>query len=370
VPPDFSMSLDQLIVAEQAPITILGIETSCDETAAAIVARDADGRGRILSNMVRSQIAEHAEFGGVVPELAARSHVIHLDGLIKTAADEAGIGLDDLDAVAATAGPGLIGGVLVGLTTAKALAAALGKPLIAVNHLEAHALTARLTESIGFPYLMLLVSGGHSQFVLVRDVGDYTRWGTTIDDALGEAFDKVAKLLDLGYPGGPQVEKWAEKGDPERFAFPRPLLREARLDFSFSGLKTAVRLAAEEAAPLTDSDIADICASFQAAVTTVVEKRAAAALTRMAAEVPGRLQLVVAGGVAANRAVGAALRVAADRAGADLVIPPPALCTDNGAMVAWAGAERFARGVADPLDAPARARWPLDETALAGGAAP
>src|SRR3569623_2751728 len=228
---------------------LLGIETSCDETAAAGVDREPSGRGTILSNVVYSQLTEHAPYGGVVPELAARAHVSHLDHIIARAAAEAGVKLNELDGIAATAGPGLIGGVLVGLTTAKALAAALDLPLIAVNHLEAHALTARLTDGLAFPYLLLLVSGGHSQFVLVRGVGDYQRWGSTIDDALGEAFAKVAKLLGLGVPGGPEVERHALDGDPSRFAFPRPLLREARLDFSFSGLKPAVRHAAEAIAP-------------------------------------------------------------------------------------------------------------------------
>lgn len=335
---------------------VLGIETSCDETAAAVVERTASGEARILSNIVRSQFEEHAAFGGVVPELAARSHVSHLDGIIARAAADAGIALSDIDAIAATAGPGLIGGVLVGLTTGKALASALGKPLIAVNHLEAHALTARLTDGVAFPYLMLLVSGGHSQFVLVRGVGDYERWGTTIDDALGEAFDKVAKLLDLGSPGGPHVEQQALKGDPRRFRFPRPLLKEKTLDFSFSGLKTAVRLAAEEIAPLSDQDVADICASFQAAVAEVVRVRAEQALERFGANPT----LVVAGGVAANKAIGAALREAADAVSARLVIPPMALCTDNGAMVAWAGAERLALGSTDRFDFSAKARWPLD----------
>lgn len=341
---------------------ILGIETSCDETAAAIVARDAaTGRGTILSNVVRSQLEEHAAYGGVVPELAARAHVAHLDRIIARACDEARLPLSALDGIAATAGPGLIGGVLVGLTTAKALAAALNKPLIAVNHLEAHALTARLTDGIDFPYLMLLVSGGHTQFVLVRGVGQHERWGTTIDDALGEAFDKVAKLLSLGQPGGPQVERLAASGDPARFAFPRPLLREARLDFSFSGLKTAVRLAAEEIAPLGEQDVADICASFQRATADIVGARARAALARLVAALPDVTPtLVVAGGVAANRSIGDALRDAAAEAGARLVIPPPALCTDNGAMVAWAGAERLALGATDGLDFSAKARWPLD----------
>lgn len=335
---------------------ILGIETSCDETAAAIVERSADGRAAILSNVVRSQLEEHAAYGGVVPELAARSHVTHLDGIIARAAADAGMALADVDAIAATAGPGLIGGVLVGLTTGKALAASLGKPLVAVNHLEGHALTARMTDGVAFPYLMLLVSGGHSQFVLVRGVGDYERWGSTIDDALGEAFDKVAKLLGLGVPGGPHVERLALSGDPARFRFPRPLLREKTLDFSFSGLKTAVRLAAEDIAPLSDQDVADICASFQAAVAEIVRVRAGQALERLG---PGGT-LVVAGGVAANKAIGAALRQATDAAGATLVVPPPKLCTDNGAMVAWAGAERLALGSTDALDVAAKARWPLD----------
>lgn len=340
---------------------VLGIETSCDETAAAIVERDLNGRGTILANVVRSQLEEHAAYGGVVPELAARSHVTHLDHIIRRSCDEAGTTLADFDAIAATAGPGLIGGVLVGLTTAKAIAAALGKPLIAVNHLEAHALTARLTDGLAFPYLMLLVSGGHSQFVLVRGVGDYRRWGSTIDDALGEAFDKVAKLLGLSQPGGPQVERQAQGGDASRFKFPRPLLKEDRLDFSFSGLKTAVRLAAEEIAPLNDQDVADICASFQMAVAEIVSVRSAAALRRFEAELPGApLRLVVAGGVAANKAIGIGLQRVANKAGAQLVVPPIELCTDNGAMVAWAGAERLALGAADGLDFSAKARWPLD----------
>ena len=340
---------------------LLGIETSCDETAAAIVDRLPDGRGRILSNVVRSQLEEHAPYGGVVPELAARSHVSHLDHIISRASADAGVPLADLDGIAATAGPGLIGGVLVGLTTAKALAAALGKPLIAVNHLEGHALTARLTDGLEFPYLLLLVSGGHSQFVLVRGVGEYERWGSTIDDALGEAFDKVAKLLDLGVPGGPQVERQARLGDPIRFKFPRPLLREERLDFSFSGLKTAVRLAAEQIAPLTPKDVADICASFQLAVTDIVTTRSAQALARFNVEHQSiEPTLVVAGGVAANQAIGDGLRRITAAAGAHLVVPPIPLCTDNGAMIAWAGTERLALGDVAGLDVSAQARWPLD----------
>jgi N6-L-threonylcarbamoyladenine synthase len=340
---------------------LLGIETSCDETAAAIVERRDDGTGTILSNVVRSQLSEHAPYGGVVPELAARAHVSHLDHIVARAAADAGVPLSALDGIAATAGPGLIGGVLVGLTTAKAIAAALQKPLVAVNHLEAHALTARLTDGLAFPYLLLLVSGGHSQFVLVRGVGDYARWGTTIDDALGEAFDKVAKFLGLGVPGGPDVEKLARTGDPARFRLPRPMLRDESLDFSFSGLKTAVRLAAERSAPLNAQDAADLCASFQAAVTDVLTARTRRALARFRAELPGVAPvLVVAGGVAANQAIGAGLCEAAADSAARLVVPPIQLCTDNGVMVAWAGAERLALGDRDGLDATAHARWPLD----------
>ena len=354
---------------EQAPSRVLGIETSCDETAAAVVARDCDGSGQILSNIVRSQIKEHQPYGGVVPELAARAHVVHLDEIIARALREAGLELADIDAVAATAGPGLIGGVLVGLTTAKALAAALGKPLIGVNHLEAHALTARLTDKLAFPYLLLLVSGGHTQFVAVRGVGDYALWGTTIDDALGEAFDKVAKMLSLAHPGGPAVEEAAKTGNAARFKFPRPLLNQARLDFSFSGLKTAVRLQAEKIAPLGADDIADICAGFQHSVTDIISSRAAAALLRFGEEFPGyKKTLVVAGGVAANRAIAAVLEDVVARAGGRLVVPPAHLCTDNGAMVAWAGAERLALGAVDGLDMVARARWPLDDESMAVGA--
>jgi N6-L-threonylcarbamoyladenine synthase len=350
------------VVTGQAQAIILGIETSCDETAASIVVRDQSGHGSIRSNVVRSQLDEHAAFGGVVPELAARAHVEWLDHIIAQAMDEAGMSLDDVDAIAATAGPGLIGGVLVGLTTAKALAASLGKPLVAVNHLEGHALTARLTNGVKFPYLMLLVSGGHSQFVLVRGVGDYDRWGGTIDDALGEAFDKVAKLLSLGHPGGPAVEKIAREGDPKRFKFPRPLLREERLDFSFSGLKTAVRLQAEALAPLTDKDVADIAASFQDTVAEIVGVRARQALEKFASDFPGEpIRLVVAGGVAANRRIAEALAKPCADLGAELIVPPIALCTDTGAMIAWAGAERLALGENDSLATAARPRWPLQD---------
>ena len=348
---------------------VLGIESSCDETAAAVVERRADGSSRILSDIVLSQIADHAAFGGVVPEIAARAHVEALDGIVSAAMSEAGIAFSDIDAVAATAGPGLIGGVLVGLTTAKAIAFAAGKPLVAVNHLEGHALTARLTDGLAFPYLLLLVSGGHTQFLAVEGVGNYQRIGSTIDDALGEAFDKAAKLLGLGYPGGPAVEAAAKRGDPKRFALPRPLIDRPGADFSFSGLKTALRLAAEAIAPLSDEDVANLCASFQAAVTDVVANRAAHAIARFTAEYQAPGVLVVAGGVAANEAIRAALRAEATRTGFRLVAPPARLCADNAAMIAWAGAERLALGLTDPLTFAARPRWPLDTAtpAMLGG---
>jgi N6-L-threonylcarbamoyladenine synthase len=348
---------------------VLGIETTCDETAAAVVERRGDGSGAILSNEIKSQIEDHVAFGGVVPEIAARAHVEVLDTLIGRALAGAGVPLRRIDAIAVSAGPGLIGGVLVGLTAAKALALVTGKPLIAVNHLEAHALTPRLTDGIGFPYLLLLVSGGHTQLVAVEGVGQYRRLGTTIDDALGEAFDKVAKMLGLPYPGGPQVEAAAEKGDPERFEFPRPLAGRAQPDFSLSGLKTAVRQQAEAIAPLSASDKADLCASFQAAVVDMLDDRVRAGLRVFRASFGAPTALVVAGGVAANRTIRRALnRLALDQ-GVRLIAPPPALCTDNGAMVAWAGLERLALGLVDGLAAPARARWPLDaEAAPALGA--
>jgi N6-L-threonylcarbamoyladenine synthase len=349
---------------------VLGIESSCDETAAAVVERGADGTARILSDIVLSQVEDHAVFGGVVPEIAARAHVEALDGIVAAALREANATFADIDAVAATAGPGLIGGVLVGLTTAKAIALAAGKPLIAVNHLEGHALTARLTDNLPFPYLLLLVSGGHTQFLAVEGVGKYRRMGTTIDDALGEAFDKAAKLLGLPYPGGPAVEAAAKSGNPRRFALPRPLIDRPGADFSFSGLKTALRLAAESIAPLSDDDVADLCAAFQAAVTDVVANRAGHAMQRFTAEhqVPGIL--VVAGGVAANEALRMALRAEAGKGGFRVIAPPARLCADNAAMIAWAGAERLALGLVDSLAFAARPRWPLDaasEPAFGGG---
>lgn len=349
-------------------LRVLGLETTCDETSAAVVELRRDGARTILSNLIRSQEEEHARFGGVVPEIAARAHVDVLDGMIREAMAEAKMKLSELDGIAACAGPGLIGGVLVGLTTAKALALGLNKPLIAVNHLEAHALTPRLVDQVQFPYLLLLASGGHTQLLAVKGVGDYIRLGTTIDDAIGEAFDKVAKMLSLGFPGGPAVERAAEGGDSERFAFPRPLMGRAEPNFSLSGLKTAVRLAAEELQPLNDRDVEDLCASFQAAVVDCVIDRVRKGIRAFREAVGTPSALVVAGGVGANRAIRGALQRSATEAGLRLVVPPARLCTDNAAMVANAGIERLLLGKSDPLDFAARPRWPLDEARAAPGA--
>jgi N6-L-threonylcarbamoyladenine synthase len=343
---------------------VLGIETTCDETAASVVRRLPDGRGEILSNEILSQIAQHAKFGGVVPEIAARAHVDYLDRIIKRALAVAGVTLKNMDAVAAAAGPGLIGGVLVGLTTAKALALVADKPFIAVNHLEAHALSPRLTDGVSFPYLLLLVSGGHTQLVAVNGVRDYARIGTTIDDAIGEAFDKVGKLLGLPYPGGPAIEQAAETGDGDRFDLPRPMHGRVEPNFSLSGLKTAVRLAAEAIQPLSAQDINDLAASFQAAIVDVVVERTRAGLRAFRERFGQYPQaLVVAGGVAANHSIRRAVQRLAIEAGLKLVIPPPKLCTDNGAMIAWAGIELLGAGLIDDMETPARARWPLDSTA-------
>jgi N6-L-threonylcarbamoyladenine synthase len=346
-------------------MVILGIETTCDETSAALVERDENDRGRIMSNVVLSQVAEHAEFGGVVPEIAARAHVEALDHIIAKAMAEAGLSFAVLDGIAAAAGPGLIGGLIVGLTTAKAIALVHHKPLMAVNHLEAHALTARLTDGTPFPYCLFLASGGHTQIVGVRGVGDYLLFGGTVDDAIGEAFDKTAKLLGLGYPGGPLVEKEAAGGDPSRFALPRPMSGRRDADFSLSGLKTALRLEAEKIAPLSDQDVADLCASFQQAVVDVVKDRLRAGLRMFRDRLGQPKALVCAGGVAANQAIRKVLERLAFEAGTVLVAPPPALCTDNGAMIAWAGAERLGLGLTDPLDFAPRPRWPLDQVSKA-----
>lgn len=344
---------------------VLGLESSCDETAAAVVRLTDDGHGEILSDRILSQIEQHRPFGGIVPEVAARAHLECADAIVKGAMEDAGLGFDQLDAVAATGGPGLIGGVIVGVMTAKAIARARGIPFVAVNHLEGHALTARLTDGVEFPYLLLLVSGGHSQLLAVRGVGDYVRLGTTIDDAVGEAFDKSAKMLGLGYPGGPPIEAAAKLGDPKRFALPRPLKGRPGCHFSFSGLKAAVKRAIDALPPgeLLDQDVNDMAASFQAAVADVIADRTKRAIFEFRDLCPGGDTLVVAGGVAANTALREALQTVTAREGMKLTAPPQKLCTDNGAMIAWAGIERLRLGHTDGLDFAPRPRWPLDPDA-------
>jgi len=351
-----------------ATLTFLGLESSCDDTAAAVV-RVTGGRAQILSSVVEGQTGLHAAFGGVVPEIAARAHAEKLDLCVELALDQAGMGLAGLDGVAVTAGPGLIGGVLSGVMCAKAIAAARGLPLIGVNHLAGHALTPRLTDGLGFPYLMLLVSGGHCQFLIVRAPDSFSRLGGTIDDAPGEAFDKTAKLLGLGQPGGPAVESAARSGDPRRFAFPRPLLDRPGCDLSFSGLKTALLRARDGLVAaqggLSEQDRADLCAGFQAAVAAVLSEKSRRAIEIYLAENPDAPAFAVAGGVAANRAIGAALASQCDRAGLRFLAPPLALCTDNAAMIAWAGIELYQLGQRDDMTLAARPRWPLDQTAPA-----
>ena len=341
---------------------VLGLESSCDETAAAVVEGDGRGPGRILSNVVFGQADLHADFGGVVPEIAARAHAERADLVVEQAMSEAGIGFDRLDAIAVTAGPGLIGGVMAGVMTAKGLAAATGLPLYGINHLEGHALTPRLTDGLDWPFLMLLVSGGHCQFLGIEGLGAYRRLGGTIDDAPGEAFDKTARLLGLGFPGGPEIERAAETGDADRFIFPRPLLNRPGCDLSFSGLKTAVVRArdvlVEKQGGLFAGDVADLSAGFQAAVRDVLSEKARRAMRTFR---DGRI-LAVAGGVAANRSLRAGLEEAATECGFQLIAPPLKLCTDNGAMIAWAGLERLVLGL-QPGSVSARPRWPLDADA-------
>ncbi|THD58285.1 tRNA (adenosine(37)-N6)-threonylcarbamoyltransferase complex transferase subunit TsaD [Phenylobacterium sp.] len=346
----------------QSPQTVLGLETSCDETAAAVVRRGEDGTVEVLSSVVASQIAAHAPFGGVVPEIAARAHVESIDAIAAQALADAGVGFTDLTGVAATAGPGLVGGVMVGLSFGKAVALARGLPLVAVNHLEGHAVSARLGAAVDYPFLLLLVSGGHCQLLAVEGVGACRRLGSTIDDAAGEAFDKIAKTLGLPYPGGPALEKLAESGEPTRFELPRMLLGRKDCDFSFSGLKTA---AARIAEGLTgDHQRADLAAAVQAAIAAQLAERSDRAMATYAAQhAETGLRFVVAGGVAANRTVRARLQATAEARGFAFTAPPLAYCTDNAAMIALAGAERLAMGLSDPLDAAARPRWPLDEAA-------
>lgn len=344
-------------------VKVLGIETSCDETAAAIIEREPTGQVRILSELVLSQIDQHAPYGGVVPEIAARAHAEATDAIVSKVLLDGDIALTDLDAIAATSGPGLIGGVMVGMMTGKALAMASGKPFLPVNHLEGHALSPRLAADCPFPYLLLLVSGGHCQFISVIGLGQYKRLGSTIDDAAGEAFDKLAKLLGIGFPGGPAVEKLALQGDPNRFELPRPLLNRPGLDLSFAGLKTAAARVVEQH-DLDDQGKADLCASFQAAVAAcLAEKTRRALATFKEEEQLDDCRLVVAGGVAANQSIRRALEIEATHAGAELFAPPIKYCTDNAAMIALVAAERLLAGEVprDGLKFAARPRWPLDE---------
>ena len=335
---------------------ILGIETSCDETAAAIVRGDKT----VLANIVLSQTEEHLPYGGVVPEIAARAHMEHIEAIIGKALSDADVSFEELDAIAATGGPGLIGGVIVGVMAAKAIASVHSKPFIAVNHLEGHALTARLTGDAPFPFLLLLVSGGHCQFLAVRGVGQYERLGGTMDDALGEAFDKTAKMLGLSYPGGPQVEVLARKGNPRAYLFPVPMKGREGCDFSFSGLKTAVRLkVAELGGALNEQQMADVCASFQYTALACLTDRMKNAIAMFKALCPEGNQVVVAGGVAANQYLRAGMEQVAKEHGFSLTAPPIALCTDNAAMIAWAGIERYTLGLTDGMDFEPRARWPL-----------
>lgn len=345
---------------------VLGIESSCDETAAAIV----NEKREILGQALLSQ-EEHKAFGGVVPEIAARSHLEHIDEIIEHCVKSAGIGLTDVDAIAAASGPGLIGGVVVGVMAAKALALALNKPFVAVNHLEGHALCARVANDVEYPYLLLLVSGGHCQILIVKAVGQYERLGTTIDDAAGEAFDKVAKMLGLGYPGGPMIEKSAAVGDETRFSLPRPLIGSGDCNLSFSGLKTAVRKLIESYAPdgniehaeISGQDVADICACFQYAATDCLVRKLRKAIEIFKQKYPEGRHLVVSGGVAANTYLRQKLKQLAETNHLEFAAPPIQFCTDNGVMIAWAGLERFKAGLTDTLDFKPRPRWPLDENA-------
>ncbi len=350
-------------------LTILGLESSCDDTAAAVVRHTVGKPAQILSNVVFGQNELHSDFGGIVPEIAARAHVEKLDIVVEQALTRAKMQMPDLDAIAVTAGPGLIGGVLSGVMCAKGIAAGSGLPLLGINHLAGHALTPRLTDNVDFPYLMLLVSGGHCQFLIVKGVDDFTRLGGTIDDAPGEAFDKVARMLALSQPGGPAVEAEAINGDPTRFKFPRPLLNRPGCDMSFSGLKTAVlrerNCLIKQHGGLQSKDRADLCAGFQAAVVDVFAEKTRRAMVEYMTLFPKTPTFTLAGGVAANQAICGALETSSSELFVKFTAPPLALCTDNGAMIAWAGIERFRAGFRDDMTLAARPRWPLDNTSPA-----
>ncbi|MGX1745809.1 MULTISPECIES: tRNA (adenosine(37)-N6)-threonylcarbamoyltransferase complex transferase subunit TsaD [unclassified Brevundimonas] len=355
---DYSRATDGATERRSDGLTVLGLETSCDETAASVVRLSAAG-AEVLSSVIHSQIDDHAAYGGVVPEIAARSHVEMIDGVTRRAIAEAGLDWSALDGVAATAGPGLVGGVMVGLSYGKAAALARGLPLIAVNHLEGHAVSARLGAETTYPFLLLLVSGGHCQLLEVRGIGDMSRLGTTIDDAAGEAFDKIAKAMGLGYPGGPALEKLAASGDGSRFDLPRALLGRKDCDFSFSGLKTAASRLAQTCE--TEQDRADLADAAQKAIARQLAERSERAMKDYAEAHEHRL-FVVAGGVAANKTIRRTLEDLATKHGFAFLAPPMAYCTDNAAMIALAGAERLEKGLTSDIDVAARPRWPLDET--------
>tara|TARA_B100000212_G_scaffold59776_1_gene40285 strand:- start:75 stop:1133 length:1059 start_codon:yes stop_codon:yes gene_type:complete len=344
-------------------VKILGIESSCDETAVSIVEVNKSDKGKILSNIVFSQIDEHSPFGGVVPEIASRSHVETLSPLIDQALEESCLKIDEIDGVAATSGPGLIGGLIVGLTTAKGIALGLNIPLIGVNHLEGHALTPILTNNILPPYILLLVSGGHTQLIMVKSIGQYSQIGTTIDDAAGEAFDKAAKFLDIGYPGGPALENLAKKGNNKKYNFPRPLQNSNECNFSFSGLKTSLIREAKKIEPINDRTLADLAASYQEAIIDCIKIKSEKAIRKILRENQNtEIQYFVAsGGVASNKAIRDSLTELANKHEMKFIAPPMKFCTDNAAMIAWVGGLRLLRGQKDELNIPARARWSLEE---------
>ena len=350
-------------------ITVLGIESSCDETAVSIVRLKDKKDGEILSNIVFSQIDEHLPYGGVVPEIASRSHVESLGPLIDRALKEASLKLSNIDGIAATAGPGLVGGLIVGLTTAKGISLGANIPLVGVNHLEGHALTPLLTNKISFPYILLLISGGHTQLILVKDLGEYIQLGTTLDDAVGEAFDKAAKFLDLGYPGGPALEKISKEGSKNRFNFPRPLLKSQDCNFSFSGLKTSLIREVKEIEPLTQNDLADLASSYQQAIIDCLKAKSDRAIS-IAKDEYKDLDInyfVASGGVASNKAIGESLNELAVENNMEFVAPPIKFCTDNAAMIAWAGGLRLLSGQKDNLEISVKSRWPLSEMKINGG---